>query len=144
MLAFRVIQTEQQRTLQPRPASLSRPELCRSKLSLGNRSLPDTLQGKSNRQIAELDRAVALRKQTAENSSNRQKIQKRLSSISAPSNFFSTQNFASADSQNTELRTRKKGRFLQSGRPLLRGATTTRSRAPEFHKMAQGFDELHH
>jgi hypothetical protein len=143
MLAFRVIQIEQHRTLQQRPANLSRPELCRSNFSLANRSLPDTLHGKLNR-LAELDRAVAPRKQTAENSSNRQKIQKRLSSISAPGNFFSTQNFANCDSQSTELPMRKKGRFSQSGRPLLPGATTTPSRAPEFHKIAQGFDELHY
>jgi hypothetical protein len=166
MLPFRVIQIERHRTVQPGPAKLSLPELCQSKLSLGTRSLPDTLHAKLNRQIAKLERAVTLRKQTAEDSSNRPKIQKRLSSISASSNFFSTQDFANSDSQNTELPMRKKRRFLQSGRPFLPasdkniggdvtqrkqmageflpGATTTPSRAPEFHKIAQGFDELHY
>jgi hypothetical protein len=117
MLPFRVIQLEQYRTLHENIARLCLPEFRYSEISLVAQSSAGPKLLKLNRQIQELKRRVTYRKQTTENCSNRQKIQKRRPSISKSTGFSSARKFDTSATRKMEPLARKNEAVLAKWAP---------------------------
>ena len=115
MLPFRVIQLEQYRVPQQNAARPCLPEFRYSELSLVAQSPAGPRLLKLNRQILELKRHVTCRKQTTENCSNRQKIQKRWPPISKSTGFSSARDLDTSARLKMEPLATKNGTVFQSG-----------------------------
>jgi hypothetical protein len=115
MLPFRVIQLEHYRALHEDGARLCLPEFRYSELSLVAQSSSGPKFLKLNRQILELEHPVTCRKQTTETCSNRQKVQKRLRSISESTGFSSARDLTSSESRNAPCLMREIEPFLLGG-----------------------------
>jgi hypothetical protein len=115
MLPFRVIQLEQYRALQQNAAKPCLPEFRYSELSLVAQSPSGPKLLELNRQILELERPVTCRKQTKENCSNRQKIQKRWPPIPKSPGFSSARDLDTSAPRKIEPLPTKNETVFQSG-----------------------------
>src|ERR1700722_1831722 len=117
MLAFDVINLEQHRALHQNAVKVYLRDSHCPELSLSAWSPTGCKLSKLNRQIPELKHPVTCRKQTKETYLNRQKIQKRLRSISTPASLSSARDLDTSATRKMETLATRNEAILEKWSP---------------------------